>query len=197
LRRCAERALEEMKKARQRSRGYATAGGREPRLKARPPARFTLRSTIQNVLQQRTENQKCESHRVTLLLAHRIPLPGNSYFRRTADIGRISRLPRSAGISVRMRVRKPVGIEMIGRSADKNVRACILVFAQKMAKISAKTFGDREPGKVSPRLSRRNAELPRRSHLVLSHSEMKPYPVPAKRREIQYKPHLRACPAGV
>src|SRR5215207_8197211 len=75
-----------MKRARQRSRGYATAGGREPRLKARPPARFTLRSTIQNVLQQRTENQKCESHRVTLLLAHRIPLPGNSYFWRTTVV---------------------------------------------------------------------------------------------------------------
>src|SRR5581483_8521144 len=57
----------------QRSAGRATAGGREQRLAARPPARF---NSLRN---QQTVNQN-NSHRVTLLLAQRSFLSGNSYF---------------------------------------------------------------------------------------------------------------------
>ena len=53
----------------------------------------------------------------------RAPVEDNDFVTFTKTLGRISRLARSADISVRMRVRKPGGIEMIGRSADKNVRA--------------------------------------------------------------------------
>ena len=63
-------------------------------------------------------------------------------------------------------------------AADKNVRACILDLLQKTA-ASPETFGDREPGKTSPRLSRSDAELLRRFHLVLYNSKMRPYPDPA------------------
>src|SRR5262245_19948764 len=59
------------------------------------------------------------------------------------------------------------------------VRACILDLLQKSA-ASPGTLGDREPGKVSPRLSRSNAELLRRSHLALLSSKMKPYPDPLR-----------------
>src|SRR5436190_24256388 len=62
-----------------RSNEPSTAGGRELRLKARPPARFnSLRS-------ERTVNQKQEPLGNTLL-AQRYTLSGNSYFwRATAD----------------------------------------------------------------------------------------------------------------
>ena len=62
-------------------RGFSTAGGRELGLEARPPARFTLRSRTKKHI---TVNKENMSHRVTPLLAQRIPLPGNSYFWRTA-----------------------------------------------------------------------------------------------------------------
>jgi hypothetical protein len=63
--------------------------------------------------------------------------------------------------------------------SDSNVRDCILVLSSKRA-TSPERFGHREPGTSSPRLSRRNAELHRRSHAALSNSKMKPYPVPAQ-----------------
>src|SRR5260370_20989335 len=57
----------------------STAGGRERRLKARPPVRFSsLRSP-------RLVNQKQEPSGNTLL-AQRYPLSGNSYFWRTAQL---------------------------------------------------------------------------------------------------------------
>jgi hypothetical protein len=43
-------------------------------------------------------------------------------FRCRSEMADLTSAPRSTDILVRMRVRKPVGIEMIGRSADKNVR---------------------------------------------------------------------------
>src|SRR5450759_4972446 len=62
-----------------------TAGGRELRLKSRPPAHLVSLSNNQRLRTlQRTETQKQPSHRVTPLLAQRIPLSGNSYFWRTA-----------------------------------------------------------------------------------------------------------------
>src|SRR6266481_2285353 len=58
-----------------------TAGGRELRLTARPPARFSsLRSP-------RLVNQKQESSGNTLL-AQRYPLPGNRYLWRTTNVAR-------------------------------------------------------------------------------------------------------------
>src|SRR5947207_9906267 len=61
-----------------RSNEPSTAGGRELRLKARPPARFnSLRS-------ERTVNQKQEPLGNTLL-AQRYTLSGNSYFWRATD----------------------------------------------------------------------------------------------------------------
>src|ERR1019366_5099165 len=63
-----------------------TAGGRELRLKSRPPAHLVSLSNNQRLRTlQRTETQKQPSHRVTPLLAQRIPLSGNSYFWRTAS----------------------------------------------------------------------------------------------------------------
>ena len=63
-----------------------TAGGRELRLKSRPPAHLVSLSNNQRLRTlQRTETQKQLSHRVTPLLAQRIPLSGNSYFWRTAS----------------------------------------------------------------------------------------------------------------
>ena len=57
-------------------RPYSTAGGRELRLAARPPARFSwLRS-------QETVNQE-QTPWGNTLLAQRYPLSGNSYFWRT------------------------------------------------------------------------------------------------------------------
>src|ERR1017187_8206739 len=59
----------------------STAGGREQRLAARPPARFSsLRST-------ESVNQEQEPWGNTLL-AQRYPTSGNSYFWRTAEGGR-------------------------------------------------------------------------------------------------------------
>jgi len=58
-------------------RPYSTAGGRELRLAARPPARFSSLPSPQSV------NQKQEPSGNTLL-AQRYPLSGNSYFWRTA-----------------------------------------------------------------------------------------------------------------
>src|SRR5271157_4053121 len=60
-------------------RPYSAAGGRELRLAARPPARFSwLRS-------QETVNQEQEPWGNTLL-AQRYPSPGNSYFWRTTVV---------------------------------------------------------------------------------------------------------------
>src|SRR6266568_5758912 len=70
------------KKRKRKSNEPSTAGGRERRLKARPPARFSsLRS-------QRLVNQKQEPPGNTLL-AQRYPSSGNSYFWRkgTTDYG--------------------------------------------------------------------------------------------------------------
>ena len=58
-------------------------------------------------------------------------------------------------------------------------RACILDLLRKNA-ASLGTLGDGEPGKVISRLSRSDAELPRRSHLALQNSKMKPYPDPLR-----------------
>src|SRR5436190_477121 len=71
-----------------RSNEPSTAGGRELRLKARPPARFnSLRS-------ERTVNQKQEPLGNTLL-AQRYTLSGNSYFWRATRIHSPSTSPVS------------------------------------------------------------------------------------------------------
>jgi hypothetical protein len=62
--------------------GFSTAGGRELGLASRPPARFISLSIPQGVTKKK---KKQSSHRVTPLLAQRIPLPGNSYFWRTSQ----------------------------------------------------------------------------------------------------------------
>jgi hypothetical protein len=69
-------------------------------------------------------------------------------------------------------------LRAFGRCCGRDVRACILDLLQKNA-ASLGTLRDREPGKISPRLSRSNAELLRRSDLVLNNSKKRPYPGPA------------------
>lgn len=63
-----------------RARPWSPAGGRELALTARPPAGFSL------LLTPNTIKQKNRAKSNTLL-AQRNPLPGNSYFWRTAMIG--------------------------------------------------------------------------------------------------------------
>jgi hypothetical protein len=53
----------------------------------------------------------------------RAPVEDNDFVTFTKTLAASHVCPRSVDISVRMRVRKPVEIETIGRSADKNVRA--------------------------------------------------------------------------
>src|ERR1043166_5983215 len=70
--------------SRQKTDGwYTTAGGRELRLKGRPPARLTCNQSANNLQRSKTEKQKQQRHWVTHLLAQRITLSGNSYFWRT------------------------------------------------------------------------------------------------------------------
>jgi len=57
-----------------RDHWYLTAGGRELRLKARPPARLTCNGALKNILDPLTKKQKQQPHRVTPLLAQRITL---------------------------------------------------------------------------------------------------------------------------
>src|SRR6266702_4562955 len=79
------------KKRKRKSNEPSTAGGRERRLKARPPARFSsLRS-------QRLVNQKQEPPGNTLL-AQRYPSSGNSYFWRKGPHGQF-RLRDQVGVS--------------------------------------------------------------------------------------------------
>lgn len=63
-----------------RARPWSPAGGRELALTARPPAGFSLLPNHQTI------NQKDRAREDTLL-AQRYPLPGNSYFWRTALTG--------------------------------------------------------------------------------------------------------------
>jgi hypothetical protein len=55
--------------------------------------------------------------------------------------------------------------------------------------ISPRTLGDGEPGKIESRLSRSDAELQRRSHLVLLHSKDETVSKSRLTRETQYKLH--------
>ena len=65
----------------------STAGGRELGLESSPPCLFYLAAAPQtNLLNQPSVKPKHKCHRVTPLLAQRIPLPGNSCFWRTGPI---------------------------------------------------------------------------------------------------------------
>ncbi len=100
----------------------STAGGRERRLKARPPVRFSsLRSP-------RLVNQKQEPSGNTLL-AQRYPLSGNSYFWRTA-LGRIFPLPPRS----------------ISAAVDQWVTSCEYKAQQDLSSILCTSFAWRSRG---------------------------------------------------
>ena len=71
--------------------GYSTAGGRELRLKARPPARLALQSSTQKHIESKDKETKTTVPSGNSYFWHiespSYPLPGNSYFWRTAKQG--------------------------------------------------------------------------------------------------------------
>src|SRR5207248_10034134 len=94
-------SLEKMKiRLGKRGHGYSTAGGRELRLKARPPARLALQSSTQKHIEIKDKETKTTVPSGNSYFWHiespSYPLPGNSYFWRTAcnQLERIKRLSR-------------------------------------------------------------------------------------------------------
>jgi len=68
--------------------GYLTAGGRELRLKARPPARFSSLPVSKEHIETNNKETKTTAPSGNSYFwhieSHQIILPGNSYFWRTA-----------------------------------------------------------------------------------------------------------------